>query len=201
MAKYILVVIIGYVMGNFASSYFVGKLLAKIDIREHGSGNAGAANTFRVLGATAGAIVFVCDVLKGILATAIGLWITGSRAGAMLAGGMAVIGHNWPVFFRFKGGKGIAASFGLIIVLFPKIALILFAAVVPLMLITRYVSLGSITAAVLLPVLLVAYQEPPNIVLIGILLAVLAIFRHKDNLVRLWEGTENKISFKNRSGR
>ncbi|MDD4679562.1 MAG: glycerol-3-phosphate 1-O-acyltransferase PlsY [Clostridia bacterium] len=201
MGKYILVIVIGYIMGNFASSYFVGKLLAKIDIREHGSGNAGAANTFRVLGATAGAIVFVCDVLKGILATAIGLWITGSRAGAMLAGGMAVIGHNWPVFFRFKGGKGIAASFGLIIVLFPKIALILFAAVVPLMLITRYVSLGSITAAVLLPVLLVAYQEPPNIVLIGILLAVLAIFRHKDNLVRLWEGTENKISFKNRSGR
>ena len=201
MGKYILVIVIGYIMGNFASSYFVGKLLANIDIREHGSGNAGAANTFRVLGATAGAIVFVCDVLKGILATAIGLWITGSRAGAMLAGGMAVIGHNWPVFFRFKGGKGIAASFGLIIVLFPKIALILFAAVVPLMLITRYVSLGSITAAVLLPVLLVAYQEPPNIVLIGILLAVLAIFRHKDNLVRLWEGTENKISFKNRSGR
>lgn len=201
MGKYILVIVIGYIMGNFASSYFVGKLLAKIDIREHGSGNAGAANTFRVLGATAGAIVFVCDVLKGILATAIGLWITGSRAGAMLAGGMAVIGHNWPVFFRFKGGKGIATSFGLIIVLFPKIALILFAAVVPLMLITRYVSLGSITAAVLLPVLLVAYQEPPNIVLIGILLAVLAIFRHKDNLVRLWEGTENKISFKNRSGR
>ena len=201
MGKYILVIVIGYIMGNFASSYFVGKLLANIDIREHGSGNAGAANTFRGLGATAGAIVFVCDVLKGILATAIGLWITGSRAGAMLAGGMAVIGHNWPVFFRFKGGKGIAASFGLIIVLFPKIALILFAAVVPLMLITRYVSLGSITAAVLLPVLLVAYQEPPNIVLIGILLAVLAIFRHKDNLVRLWEGTENKISFKNRSGR
>lgn len=201
MGKYILVIVIGYIMGNFASSYFVGKLLANIDIREHGSGNAGAANTFRVLGATAGAIVFVCDVLKGILATAIGLWITGSRAGAMLAGGMAVIGHNWPVFFRFKGGKGIATSFGLIIVLFPKIALILFAAVVPLMLITRYVSLGSITAAVLLPVLLVAYQEPPNIVLIGILLAVLAIFRHKDNLVRLWEGTENKISFKNRSGR
>ena len=126
MGKYILVIVIGYIMGNFASSYFVGKLLAKIDIREHGSGNAGAANTFRVLGATAGAIVFVCDVLKGILATAIGLWITGSRAGAMLAGGMAVIGHNWPVFFRFKGGKGIAASFGLIIVLFPKIALILF---------------------------------------------------------------------------
>lgn len=200
MVKYILVVVIGYMIGNFASSYFVGKLMAKIDIREHGSGNAGATNTFRVLGAKAGTIVFIGDILKGILATAIGLWITGDRVGAMLAGIMAVVGHNWPVLLNFKGGKGIASSFGLIIVLFPKIALILFAVVVPLMLLTRYVSLGSITAAVLFPVLLIAYQEPLKIILLGFVVALLAILRHKDNLVRLWEGKENKISYK-RSGR
>lgn len=200
MVKYILVVVIGYMIGNFASSYFVGKLMAKIDIREHGSGNAGATNIFRVLGAKAGTIVFIGDILKGILATAIGLWITGDRVGAMLAGIMAVVGHNWPVLLNFKGGKGIASSFGLIIVLFPKIALILFAVVVPLMLLTRYVSLGSITAAVLFPVLLIAYQEPLKIILLGFVVALLAILRHKDNLVRLWEGKENKISYK-RSGR
>ena len=200
MVKYILVVVIGYMIGNFASSYFVGKLMAKIDIREHGSGNAGATNTFRVLGAKAGTIVFIGDILKGILATAIGLWITGDRVGAMLAGIMAVVGHNWPVLLNFKGGKGIASSFGLIIVLFPKIALILFAVVVPLMLLTRYVSLGSITAAVLFPVLLIAYQEPLKIILLGFVVALLAILRHKDNLVRLGEGKENKISYK-RSGR
>ena len=196
MGKYILIVVIGYLIGNFASSYFVGKLMAKIDIREHGSGNAGATNTFRVLGAKAGAIVFVFDILKGMLATAIGLWITGDRAGAMLAGTMAVVGHNWPVLLNFKGGKGIATSFGLIIVLFPQIALILFAVVVPLMLLTRFVSLGSITAAVLFPVLLIAYQEPLKIILLGFVIALLAILRHKENLVRLWEGKENKISFK-----
>ncbi len=196
MGKYILIVVIGYLIGNFASSYFVGKLMAKIDIREHGSGNAGATNTFRVLGAKAGAIVFVFDILKGMLATAIGLWITGDRVGAMLAGTMAVVGHNWPVLLSFKGGKGIATSFGLIIVLFPQIALILFAVVVPLMLLTRFVSLGSITAAVLFPVLLIAYQEPLKIILLGFVIALLAILRHKENLVRLWEGKENKISFK-----
>jgi glycerol-3-phosphate acyltransferase PlsY len=201
MGKYILVAVIGYIIGNFASSYFVGKLLAKIDIREHGSGNAGATNTFRVLGAKAGTIVFIGDILKGIVATTIGLWITGDKGGAMLAGGMAIVGHNWPAFLSFKGGKGIATSFGLIIVLFPKIGLILFAAVVPLILLTRFVSLGSITAAVLFPVLLIAYTEPVNIIIMGFWIALMAILRHKDNLVRLWEGKENKISFKRRSGR
>lgn len=196
MGKYILVVVIGYFIGNFASSYFVGKLMAKIDIREHGSGNAGATNTFRVLGAKAGAVVFVFDILKGMLATAIGLWITGDRSGAMLAGTMAIVGHNWPVLLNFRGGKGIATSFGLIIVLFPKIGMILFAAAVPLMLLTRFVSLGSITAAVLFPVLLIAYQEPLKIIFLGFLVALLAILRHKENLVRLWEGKESKISFK-----
>lgn len=196
MGKFILVMVIGYLIGNFTSSYFVGKSMANIDIRDYGSGNAGTTNTYRVLGVKAGTIVFICDVLKGMLATAIGLWITGSRIGAMLAGIMAVLGHNWPAFFNFKGGKGVATSFGLIIVLFPKIALILFIVAIPLMLLTRYVSLGSITAAVIYPVLLVVYKEQLNIVVLGILISLLAIFRHKDNLVRLWEGTENKISYK-----
>ncbi|NLB41168.1 MAG: glycerol-3-phosphate 1-O-acyltransferase PlsY [Clostridiales bacterium] len=201
MGKYILVVVIGYIIGNFASSYFIGKLMAKIDIREHGSGKAGATNTFLVLGVKSGTIVFVFDILTGMLPTAIGLWITGGRAGAMLAGVMAVVGHNWPVLLNFKGGKGIATSFGLIIVLFPKIGLIILSVVVPLMLLTRYVSLGSITAAVLFPVLLIAYQEPLKLIWMGFWVALMAILRHKENLVRLWEGKENKISFKKRSGR
>lgn len=194
MGKYLLVAIIGYVIGNFASSYFVGKITKNIDIREHGSGNAGATNTFRVLGVKAGFIVFISDVLKGVLATLIGLWLTKNQFGAALSGSMAIIGHNWPVFLNFKGGKGIASSFGLIITLFPNIGLILFVVAVVLILVTRYVSLGSISGAVLFPILLIFFKKPFPIILVGTVLALIAIYRHKDNIKRLLNGQENKIS-------
>ena len=196
MEKYILSAILGYLIGNIASSYFIGKKMKNIDIRKHGSGNAGATNTFRVLGLKAGALVFIADIVKGALATAIGLWITGDRGGAMLTGVLAVVGHDWPVFLNFKGGKGIATSFGLMLVLFPETALILFLVAVPLMILTSYVSVGSVGAAVLFPILLVLFQQPQNIVIMGIVVSMLAIIRHKDNLVRLWQGNENKFSFK-----
>jgi len=195
MGKYILAIILGYLIGNFATSYVAGKLIANIDIRNHGSGNAGATNTFRVLGPAAGTIVFIGDVLKGLLAALIGRWLTGTVAGGMLAGTFAVVGHNWPVMFNFKGGKGIASSFGLIMALFPKIGLILFVVVVTVILVSRYVSLGSITAAVLFPILLIIFGQPFRIVLIGLILCLMALWRHTDNISRLRMGKENKISF------
>lgn len=195
MGKYLLAAIIGYLIGNFAPSYFLGKITRNIDIRDHGSGNAGATNTFRVLGVRAGVIVFICDVLKGVLATLIGLWITKSQFGGALSGGMAVIGHNWPVFLSFKGGKGIASSFGLIITLFPGIGLILFAVAAILTLSTKYVSLGSISGAVLFPILLILFKQPFPMIIIGAALALIAVYRHKDNIKRLLNGRENKISF------
>ena len=195
MGKTLLAMIIGYFIGNLSSSYFIGKAMRNIDIREHGSGNAGTTNTFRVLGAPAGAIVFLCDVLKGALAAWIGLKLTGTELGAVLAGGMAVIGHNWPVFLKFRGGKGIASSLGMILALYPKIGLIILAAAMVLILATRYVSLGSISGAVLFPVLLAVYREPPGIILVGAILAVIALYRHKGNIKRLLNGQENKFSF------
>ncbi len=195
MGKYILAIILGYLIGNFATSYVAGKLIANIDIRNHGSGNAGATNTFRVLGPAAGTIVFIGDVLKGLLAALIGRWLTGTVAGGMLAGTFAVVGHNWPVMFNFKGGKGIASSFGLIMALFPKIGLILFVVVVTVILVSRYVSLGSITAAVLFPILLIIFGQPFRIVLIGLILCLMTLWRHTDNISRLRMGKENKISF------
>src|SRR5690554_3351130 len=119
--RYLLVIVISYFIGNFAPSYFIGKITKNIDIRDYGSGNAGATNTFRVLGAAAGVIVLICDVLKSMLAVHAGLWLIGTQLGGMVAGGMAVIGHNWPVMLRFKGGKGIASSLGLVLALFPQI--------------------------------------------------------------------------------
>jgi glycerol-3-phosphate acyltransferase PlsY len=195
MGKYILAIILGYLIGNFATSYVAGKLIANIDIRNHGSGNAGATNTFRVLGPAVGTIVFIGDVLKGLLAALIGRWLTGTVAGGMLAGTFAVVGHNWPVMFNFKGGKGIASSFGLIMALFPKIGLILFVVVVTVILVSRYVSLGSITAAVLFPILLIIFGQPFRIVLLGLILCLMALWRHTDNISRLRMGKENKISF------
>lgn len=195
MGKYILAIILGYLIGNFATSYVAGKLIANIDIRNYGSGNAGATNTFRVLGPAAGTIVFIGDVLKGLLAALIGHWLTGTVAGGMLAGTFAVVGHNWPVMFNFKGGKGIASSFGLIMALFPKIGLILFVVVVTVILVSRYVSLGSITAAVLFPILLIIFGQPFRIVLLGLILCLMALWRHTDNISRLRMGKENKISF------
>lgn len=195
MWKYLLAAVIGYLIGNFASSYFIGKITRNIDIREHGSGNAGATNTFRVLGVKAGIIVFILDVLKGVLATLVGWWLTGNQYGAILAGSMAVIGHNWPVLLNFKGGKGIASSFGVVLTMFPVIALILFAIAVVLIAITKYVSLGSIVAAISFPFLLIAFSQPLVITLMGTVLSIIALCRHKENIKRLLNGKENKFSF------
>jgi glycerol-3-phosphate acyltransferase PlsY len=201
MGKYLLTAVIGYLIGNFASSYFLGKITKNIDIREHGSGNAGATNTFRVLGVKAGVIVFILDVLKGVLATLIGLWLTGNQLGAVLSGGMAVIGHNWPALLNFRGGKGIASSFGLILTMFPTIGLILFVIAAALIAATKYVSLGSIIAAILFPVLLVVFSQPPAIILVGTVLALIALYRHRENIKRLLKGKENKFSFSSKKKR
>jgi glycerol-3-phosphate acyltransferase PlsY len=201
LIKYLLACLIGYFTGSIAPSYFVGKAMMNIDIREHGSGNAGTTNTLRVLGVKAGVIVFVCDILKGALAAWIGLKLTNSLLGGMLAGSLAVAGHNWPVFLNFKGGKGIASSFGLLLVLFPKIALILFLVEIAVIYFTRYVSLGSIIASSLLPFLLIIFREPWELVLLGTILALIAVIRHRDNISRLLKGEENKIGRSGKRGR
>jgi len=196
MGYYMLAAVIGYFVGNFSPSYLLGRFSKDIDIRNYGSGNAGTTNAMRVLGTKSGLIVFLCDVIKGAVATWLGMRLTsGNPLGGAVSGCMAVIGHNWPCLLRFRGGKGIACSFGLILVLFPKIGLLLFLIVVALVLATRYVSLGSISAAILFPVLLAIFREPPEMILVGVLLALLALFRHKENIKRLLNGQENKFSF------
>ncbi|HZJ56721.1 MAG TPA: glycerol-3-phosphate 1-O-acyltransferase PlsY [Clostridia bacterium] len=193
--RYVLIVVIGYILGNVSSSYLVGKLGSNIDVRQHGSGNLGTTNAYRVLGIKAGALVFIGDVIKGILATIIGLLIVkDSSVGGLIGGIAAVAGHNWPFLLGFKGGKGIATSFGTIIILFPLTAIILLAVVVLIIVLTGYVSLGSITAAVLLPILAIAFRYNPWLIVGAFLLAALAILRHKANISRLLKGTENKIT-------
>ncbi len=190
--KVFILIVIGYLLGSIPSSFIAGKIARNIDIRQYGSGNAGATNVLRVLGPKAAVPVFLADVFKGVLAALIGRWMTG-EAGAALAGFAAIVGHNWPIFLNFRGGKGIATSFGVLLVLFPLISFILFVAGVVVIAITKYVSLGSITAAILFPILLAVFKYDWKMVLFGIVVGGLALYRHRSNISRLMEGKENKL--------
>lgn len=191
----ILLVFIGsYLIGSFSSSYILGKMIRDLDIREHGSGNAGATNALRVMGVGIAALTFIMDAFKGFLAIQLGKYLMGYD-GALLASIFVVIGHNYPVFLNFKGGKGIATSLGIILTLNWKVALICLSVWIIITLLTRYISLASILGVVVAPIALNVLFSPVDIKLnLTILFLVTsAIIRHKDNIYRLINGTENKI--------
>lgn len=193
----ILTAIISYLVGSFSSAYVLGKVLMKKDIRAYGSGNAGTTNAFRVFGKKIGAMTFIFDMLKGMLAVYIGGRIMGYN-GEIISGLFAVVGHNWPIFFKFKGGRGIATSFGVLLFLYWPIAIISFVFFVAVVLITRYVSLGSILCAILVPILSITVRKPfdRSYFILTVVLAIMAIFRHRDNIKRLIQGKEYKIGQK-----
>lgn len=200
----VLAAAIGYLLGSINTSLVVGKLFYKKDVRQYGSGNAGATNTLRTLGKTAAAIVVIGDLLKGILACLVGRWLAGETSagvygGEYAAGIMAVIGHNWPLYFGFKGGKGVMTAFAVVLMFSPLAALICLLGFIVLVAITRYVSLGSIVAGVAFPLVAWLLGEPLLLVLTGVLLALLIIFRHAANIRRLLAGNEDKLSFKSKS--
>jgi glycerol-3-phosphate acyltransferase PlsY len=192
--KYILTILIGYLIGCFSSAYFVGKAYKGIDIRLHGSGNAGATNALRVMGPRLGLIAFILDVLKGIVAVVIGRLIMDFN-GAMLCGFAAVLGHNYPVFLQFKGGKGVATSIGVLASLHFPSALAAAPLAIILIILKRYVSLGSMVFLASVPIayVLVTRDFKKEYLILTIILALLSIFRHRENISRLIAGTENKI--------
>lgn len=194
---YIIAAILAYLVGSVNSAIVVGRVWKQVDIRELGSGNAGATNTLRSLGVGPAVLVVLGDVLKGVIAVLLGRLLSGDETGAMVGGFFAVIGHNWPLYFRFKGGKGILTSAVVIIMIAPLIGSIVVVAAVLVIALTRYVSLGSLTGAVLLPVMIMS-MENNNIPLLvfSIVLALLAIYRHRGNIKRLREGTERKLGSK-----
>ena len=170
----ILSAIIGYLLGSVNTSLLVGKIFYKTDIRKHGSGNAGATNTLRILGKGAAIAVLVGDFLKGIIACLIGryLWrVTSGRRSvswSIHSRLFAVIGHNWPIFFGFKGGKGVITSFAVILMFSPLTALICLAAFVLIVAVTRYVSLGSMLAAMLFISISIIIKEPLPLILVEV---------------------------------
>lgn len=197
MSDVIIVLLIGYAIGNFATSYILGKVFKKTDIRKHGSGNAGATNALRVFGVKLAAATFAIDALKGVLAVIIGNSILGPLGG-LIGGVSVVIGHNWPVVLRFKGGKGIASTIGVVTTINYQIALICVIVGLIIVFKTRYVSLGSITAISLLPILSVILVKPfdLNFFIFSLVLAAMAIFRHRSNIKRLINGNELKLGQK-----
>ena len=206
MLDIIIVVLTGYIFGSFPTAIIAGKLLKKIDIRDHGSGNAGATNVVRVLGWKAGLLVLLIDMFKGFVPV---YWLTPAIAGVneytiyyqILAALAAIAGHIWTIFAGFRGGKGVGTAAGVFLGLAPvalSIALIFFIIVVAL---SRYVSLGSLlsSAAFLATLLIQKYfvnQEVPNaLIVVGIIVVALIWISHHENIKRLLNGNENKISF------
>lgn len=189
-----IVMLLSYLIGSFSSAYFLGKMSKNIDIRSYGSGNAGATNALRVLGKKMGALTFFLDFIKGVIAAFIGTLIFG-LSGSLLAGIFVVLGHNWPVFLGFKGGKGVATSFGVLLALNWQTALICFLIGAIVIVITRYVSLGSIMAAIAAPIVIVLITQSIDkyLYITIVILALLSISRHKANILRLCKGEENKL--------
>ncbi len=194
-----------YLIGSVPFGYIFAKAVRGIDIRTEGSGNIGATNVGRVLGRGWGIVVFVLDVLKGFVPVLTALLVHQLKIGAaelplavVLTGLAAIAGHNWPVFLRFKGGKGVATSCGVFVAVFPLGLLISLGVWVLAVAITRYVSVGSMLAGIALLVSALLLQEEPLargkfLTAFTGLAAVLSIVRHRSNIRRLIEGTENKI--------
>ncbi len=194
--------IVAYLLGSINSSILVGKLFGVTDIRQHGSGNAGTTNTLRTIGAKAAALVFVGDILKGVVAVLLARLIAfllqvDNSIAVLAAAFLVVLGHNYPLYFGFKGGKGIATSAAVILMIDPLIGICVFVFAILVMLITRYVSVGSIAAAVAFPTA-VAIWHHDNIpyLVFAIAIGLLAILRHKENIKRLIKGTESKLGAK-----
>ena len=194
---------LAYLIGSIPVAYIFGRVLKNIDIREHGSGNMGATNAFRVLGKAPGTLVLILDIIKGIipvtiLANAFGLEDALSLVIIAVA---TVAGHNWTVFLGFKGGKGMATSLGVLIglaVQFQVLRIILLLVTVTwlaLFLVFGFVSLASIAAAVVFPILMVCFLEPFPLIIMSIVLCVFIVFRHSSNIKRLAKGQENRVSF------
>jgi glycerol-3-phosphate acyltransferase PlsY len=207
MLNFFLMVFCAYLVGSIPTAIILGKIFKGIDIRQHGSGNAGATNVFRVLGWQAGLIVLLIDMGKGLLATLLIYKIAQGSVAIesvllqIISGLAAIFGHIWTVFAGFKGGKGVGTGAGMIIGLTPGAVLLGIIIFLITVVITRYVSLGSILGSLSIPAYLfvrhVALNAsiPTPLLIFGIFVPLLIIFTHRSNIERIMKGTENKFRF------
>ncbi|MGL4791833.1 MAG: glycerol-3-phosphate 1-O-acyltransferase PlsY [Anaerotignaceae bacterium] len=188
--------LIGYFIGCIQSAYFVGKVM-KVDIRKHGSGNLGTTNALRVLGKRAGAITFVCDILKAVIAFAICYNVfPDPLIAGVYAGFGTVFGHDFPFYLGFKGGKGAASMIGIImslLVVYSPVFLVTYGVGIVAVALTNTISAGSLTFAVAIPIISFILKAPLEMTGLLVILAGLSIYKHKENIKRLATGTENKF--------
>jgi glycerol-3-phosphate acyltransferase PlsY len=205
----IIALILAYLMGSIPSAVWIGKTLYGVDVRDFGSGNSGATNTFRVLGKRAGLIVLSIDILKGWLAVVMAGFISEAPAGTsafvdlqIVLGVASVIGHIFPVFAGFRGGKGIATLFGVILAAHPLACMISLGVFLLIFLSFRYVSLGSISAAIAFPISVITVfgdKVVPSMVIFSIMVAILVMITHQKNIERLIRREESKMNLVKRS--
>lgn len=210
IAAYIMVIIAAYLIGSIPSGLLIGTYFYNKDLRLYGSRNIGATNAYRVLGKVGGLSVFLCDAVKGAIGTYLGyimveyiiieymptLWLAhpNETVSMMIAGGIsAILGHNFSVFLKFSGGRGVATGLGVMLCLVPTISLMVLAVWIVIVGLTKYVSLGSVISAALVPILMYLLDEPMELVIFGLVAAFFVIYKHKDNIKRLLAGTELKV--------
>jgi len=205
MVSFLIIIILSYLVGSFPTAIMAGKLILKDDIRNHGSGNAGATNVYRVMGWKPALVVVLIDIGKGVVATLliskigtnpVSLDITLIR---IAAGASAIIGHVWTIFAGFKGGKGVGTAFGVLLALAPIASAASGVIWIILVFTTRIVSIGSISAGILFPIMLIIEKKLLNkhisdsLIIMGILIALLIIVTHRSNIFRLIKGEENRF--------
>jgi len=196
LLKLLLVALLAYLLGSLNFGVIVSKALLGFDLRTRGSGNAGATNAYRVMGPKKAILVMIGDILKGVIAIVVGNRLCGDD-GRLVAMVFTVVGHIYPLYFGFKGGKGILTAGAMIAVFDWRIFLVIFGAFLVVVFITRYISAGSITAAALFPVMmLILYWGRFHFFAVGFLLAATVIYMHRSNIKRLLSGTESKFTFK-----
>lgn len=202
-------IVVPYLLGSISFSVVFSRVLHHGDVREHGSGNAGSTNMLRTYGLKSAILTLVCDILKGVISTFIGLLVMPYDMGfAYISALMCMIGHAFPIYHGFKGGKCVATFAGALLVLNPYVWVLLLLSFVLIVYVSRYVSLGSIICAALFPILinlipwiLVEWEGkvmavPPAGIIAAALMGILIIVLHRKNIVRLWQGTESKFSLK-----
>ena len=215
MGGVLLCIVIPYLLGSINFGLIISNKKFHDDIRTHGSGNAGTTNMLRTYGKRAAVLTLLGDMLKAVIAVGLGYLIVGTNIviqdeatgeilrykdqfGAAIAGFFVMMGHMFPIFFKFKGGKGVATSAMVMLMISPITCLFCFIIFVIIVVGTRYVSLGSIMGLIFYPIILVAFSggQNPTACLMAVLMAVAVVFMHRENIKRLREGTERKISFK-----
>lgn len=200
MINYLIIILVSYFIGSISTSYIIAKRMIGVDIRTQGSGNAGSTNVLRTLGKKAGILTFVGDLLKGVVAVLIAKVIatiahTDVATASYIAVVFVVIGHNWPIYLGFRGGKGVATSLGAMIAVNPVIALSCFAFFILIVYVTKYVSLGSVLGICTSPIIMFFIGNYKGLA-VTLFLSASVIFKHRENIKRLLNGTERKIGEK-----